>query len=191
MRVRHVVVASLACATIACGVLLGIDDRSFDPELDVPGRADAGADTAVAPETAAPVDAGVDAPACAKVCTNGCDGGICEIDCPATGATCTFPVKCPAGLPCRVRCIGQKACDAKGNIDCSAATSCIVVCRGGQDACDNMDIKAGATPICVKCEADGVCGSDLKCTTTAQCRKQCSGGSCAAGCGNCTQANCP
>ncbi len=175
-------------ATVACGAILGIDDRTLDPEIGVPGRGDAGADVGSegAADTGARLgDAGIDVDAgftCPTVCTR-CNGEVCVFDCPSP--QCTDPIVCPSGLACRVNCRDDKGCDVQV-VDCTRAKKCVIDCDGNKDTCNDMKINAGTASLCIMCKGSQAACDQVSCSGTGGCTRICSGG---VG-GSCTTATC-
>ncbi len=185
MRVRHAVIATFAVGLIACGVLIGIDDRSLDTDAGaVDDAGDAALDTAT-PDTSADVDAATDGSSCPAACTS-CTDNRCLIDCPSD--KCKSPVVCPAGMACRVTCNGDagKACE-NFTIDCSKAKSCRVDCNGVKDTCNDMKIISSPAPLCITCKGATAACDQVACTADAGCTRICNGG---VG-GACTTNTCP
>lgn len=177
MRVRHIVVSSLALATFACGVIIGIDERSLDEQLaDAGGGLDANTSDGTASDATDSssndgpiVDAG-----CPDACTR-CVDNRCIIEC-SGDKPCPKTITCPPAMGCRVICDGDagKACEGR-TVDCSQSTSCRFDCDGPKDNCDNVKVNAGGGSLCITCKgADAAC-DDIQCTS-AKCTRICAGG---------------
>ena len=137
-----------------------------------------------------------------------CTGGACVFSCNDDGSCAT--VTCPAGMPCRVDCVGMHTCSQ--NIDCSMAVSCNVQCSGAntcgdlmstpalvacpvgggscdvlcQDpkACENLHALGGPQGVGIVCEAQLSCDAiqcDGTCTITCGAPSACDSVSCAGG----------
>ncbi|MBA3502412.1 MAG: hypothetical protein H0T65_18755, partial [Deltaproteobacteria bacterium] len=131
----------------------------------------------VAPDSSmATSDGSIDArPLCELGCPNGtCVGGVCVIDCSATGS-CTQDFTCPQNIPCRVVC-GDQACTNK--VACGLASSCEVQCNGINACAD--EIVCGVAPCDVTCAGAASCKKRVKCKEACSCDVACTGtGSCA------------
>lgn len=181
-------VSSLALATFACGVLIGIDDRSLDDQADGgDGRTDGSVESSSPSDaTSETTDAPIVEAGCPAVCTR-CAENRCIIDC-GGAVPCPKTVVCPPGLACRVLCESDagKTCDGR-TVDCTQATSCRVDCNGVKDTCDEVKILAAGNPLCITCKgADAACDK-ITCATSATCTRICAGG---VG-GSCTTDTCP
>lgn len=175
MRPRHVVLAALTCATIACGFIIGIDDRRLDEELEAGADASDGAADVVGEASADTSAADVDAGACPEACTS-CVDNRCLIDCP--GAKCAkSPIVCPPAMICRITCDGDagKACE-NIDVDCSRAKSCRIDCNGVKDTCNDMKVNAGQAPLCITCKGANSACDQMTCTADAGCTRICNGG---------------
>jgi len=173
-------VSALALATFACGVLIGIDDRSLDPQAADGGGIDATTSEAAVSDTGS-ADALVVEAGCPAACTR-CNDNRCVIDCGGTDGGCAKNVVCPPGLACRVLCEseGGKPCEDL-TIDCTQAKSCRIDCAGVKDICDGMKINAGSGAICLTCKGDDGACDQIQCATTSTCTRICDrglGGAC-------------
>ena len=153
-------------------------------------------DGGTAGETAPASDGSPDDPAhaaCVAACPAGgtCEGGTCVLSCPGI-STCKSGVKCPAGIPCRVSCVGARSC---GPVDCGTASTCRVDCNG-DSACGRITSAAPATEIVctgktackeagcngdtctVQCDGDACKAQEVKCCATTSCTVNGAAGSC-------------
>jgi hypothetical protein len=123
---------------------------------------------------------------CAQGCSNGtCIGGVCTIDCSATGS-CTTDVACPANLPCHVIC-GDAACDHK--VNCTMAASCKVDCVGQGSCVDEIQCP-GNRPCDVTCSGADSCHKRVKCANSCACDVTCSGSGACDEASECPEALC-
>ena len=130
------------------------------------GAAGAGAQCAAVPD---PPGAG----RCPEACTGGCHtGNVCEIDCTGVGECDAQMIVCPENYACLVRCVGVDACDT-GTIECPPEHSCTLICREGNDACGDIDLRCGSGPCAIQC------GTGAPCTGA---RVRCGSGACSASC---------
>jgi hypothetical protein len=111
-------------------------------------------------------------PQCPPVCNGGCTGGVCTI---IQGANTTAIPKCPAKMPCKVVCKGDKACE--NGVDCSQATDCDITCDAatGTDACKNAMVKCGSGHCKVSCTGKDTCNKGIDCYKSCGCHIYCKG----------------
>lgn len=147
-------------------------------------------------ETAPVGDGAPDDPAhaaCVAACPAGgtCEGGTCVLSCPGI-LTCKLGVKCPAGIPCRVSCLGARSC---GPVDCGTASTCRVDCNG-ELACASVTSAAASTEIVctgkmackdvgcngdtctVQCDGDACKAQEVKCCAATSCTVNGAAGTC-------------
>ena len=121
-------------------------------------------------------------PQCPPVCNGGCPGGVCTI---TQGTNTTAVPTCPATMPCKVVCNGNKACI--NGVDCSKATDCDITCDAvsGEDACRNAMVKCGSGHCKVSCIGKGSCNTGIDCYSACGCHIDCKGAQ------TCTSKICP
>jgi hypothetical protein len=124
------------------------------PALDLARPGDAAADRR--PSDLASVASERSVQPCPSVCDL-CQDGTCFIK-----SKCMTGCTCPAGMPCQVQCA---AGSCKGNIDCSAATGCTIIC--GKDC---AKVRCGTGACDVTC--DGGCG-EVDCSAASSCTIVC------------------
>ncbi|WP_394846872.1 hypothetical protein LZC95_05325 [Pendulispora brunnea] len=163
------------------GPMMGADatvDASFSVPKDT-GSEEVAPDTTTDAGVEDAADAGMDADAdeqCRRACDGGvCVAGACTIEC-SPSSPCGHD-RCPAGVPCKLHCKGQFACDA---VEC---TNCEVRCDGPQACKNKISCEgSGCAILCcgaqsclgnVECEGAG-CGvvcdpSNSACANTPKC----------------------
>jgi hypothetical protein len=130
-------------------------------------------------------------PADAFVCPGACDFcdelAICHIQCSAGTPCNTAPVVCPAGVACKVECMGTDTCEM--GVDCTASSNCRVECTGSSSC--GGPIACGEGPCTVECTNTSTCTGGIDCVDSCSCLTDCSGGGacvpppeCPAGCGS-------
>jgi hypothetical protein len=169
------------------------DRPAVDPDAS-PGDAEISAD--------AIADAEVDAVELVDLCAPdacGAAGGTCtEGVCVIVATNDTF-TQCPAGMPCRVDCLGKDAC--KPGVSCGDATTCEVRCEGesacrdrggdcgnatacdvrciGTNACEHhtadtsYSVDCGASACTVTCSSSGACHDGIGSTASGMCTGHC------------------
>lgn len=172
--------AAVTSATAAAGCLGEPQVQLFDP----PGsKADGGdpattlaADASTSDARSTDADDGrTSLDACNRVCTRAggscAPDGTCVFTCPGA-APCLKGVVCPAGVACRVDCLGNQVC---GTIDCAQASTCAVQCRGDQ-ACTG-DVKAPTGQSTIDCSGNEACHGHVSCAGD-RCAVTCVDGGC-------------
>jgi hypothetical protein len=99
--------------------------------------------------------------ACPEAC-NSCDDGVCvlrcvnEMDCPPT-------VACPDGWPCRIACVGPRACRSTMLV-CPAGHACEIECNGDH-SCENAKVSCGDGPCSLHCDGhrEACKGTEFRC----------------------------
>lgn len=201
----------IAVLLAACGFTATNADPRADAALDGAVITDAlGGQIVDAAIDAPAVNLGTCNPAACAFAGGTCASNVCEISSSGQGA-----VACPAGMQCRVSCVGSNAC--KGGVLCSFATTCDVTCFGsgacqdfgvdcgnastcdvlcrGSNACQhglfNVDsVKCRDASCAVTCDGSGACQDGISAQGT--CAAHCCDGACQDGVGSCTRdAVCP
>lgn len=121
---------------------------------------------------------------CEARCVDGtCVGGVCEITC-GTDA-CAATVECPDGVPCRVRCDGDRSCN--GGVRCGD-DRCEVECAG-KDSCSN-EVRCATAACVVRCSGKDACANTVTCADACACDVLCTGNGACDGAAECPRPPC-
>ncbi|RLB51650.1 MAG: hypothetical protein DRJ42_16420 [Deltaproteobacteria bacterium] len=188
-----------SCQGVSCGAEESCDAsgcRSVDIDpMEMPpyggtipgiGRGDGGVDSGMdgGPDVGvdAGPDVGVDAGECPAVCNAGCAGGQCQVLDPTTD------VRCPSGMPCRIRCEGDGACPER--LHCPEdGQPCTVTCVGPNSCARATDCE-GASTCDVTCTGADSCAGSNNCKDAASCNITCDGPAACAGKAQCRASDC-